>query len=187
MARRSGSGEAWATGGVVFAATTLVMVGVWQVIMGIAAIGNDELFVVGRDYTYEIDTTAWGWIHLILGALALLAGVYLFTNAPLWARAVGIGIAALSAINQFIFLPYYPLWALTVIALDVFVIWSLATVGSKEPVEFPDDYQPRAEARSGERWPTNRPAAGRTKEPMNSPTTPDTTPSATKAPPLGRQ
>lgn len=187
MARRSGSGEAWASGGVVFAATTLVMVGVWQAIMGIAAIANDELFVIGRDYTYEIDTTVWGWIHLILGVLALVAGFYLFANAPLWARAVGIGIAALSAINQFIFLPYYPLWALTVIALDVFVIWSLATVNSRQPVEWPEDYRPRDEApRSGERWPTNRPSH-RAPEPANSPTAPDTMPSATEAPPLGRQ
>jgi hypothetical protein len=74
MARGRNSEQAWATGGRLFAAITLIMLGIWQVLVGIAAIANDELFVVGRDYTYDIDTTAWDWIHLVLGAVAVFAG-----------------------------------------------------------------------------------------------------------------
>ncbi|MGH3681045.1 MAG: DUF7144 family membrane protein [Natronosporangium sp.] len=125
---RSSSSQAWAVGGVVFAATMMIMLGVWQVIVGIAAIAEDSVFVTTPDYTYDLDTTAWGWIHLVLGAVVAVTGFFLYTGAA-WARAVGIVLASLSAIANFLFLPYYPLWALVVIALDVFVIWALATAG----------------------------------------------------------
>lgn len=125
----STAARAWATGGMVFAATIMLTLGIWQIIVGIAAIAEDDFFVVAPNYTYEIDTTAWGWIHLALGAVVAVTGFFLFTGAA-WARVVGIGLAILSAIANFLFLPYYPLWALLVIALDVFVIWALATARS---------------------------------------------------------
>ena len=62
----------WTIGFVVFAAVMMVLVGTFQVIAGIAAIFEDEFFVVGPNYVYDVDVTAWGWIHLILG-LALVA------------------------------------------------------------------------------------------------------------------
>lgn len=127
---RSSTTQAWAAGGVVFAATMMIMLGVWQVIVGIAAIAEDEVFLAAPEYTYELDTTSWGWIHLVLGAVVAVTGFFLFTGAT-WARAVGILLVSLSAIANFLFLPYYPLWALAVIALDVFVIWALATAGSR--------------------------------------------------------
>lgn len=120
--------RAWAVGGTVFAAVMMIILGIWQIIIGIAAIARSEFFVVAPNYVYEIDTTAWGWVHLGIGVLALLAGLFLFTGA-LWARIVGIALALLSAVANFFFLPYYPLWSLAVIALDVFVIWALASVG----------------------------------------------------------
>lgn len=126
MAQGSTS-RAWARGGLVFAATMLLIVGVFQIFQGIAAIIQDQFFIVGQNYAYTIDTTAWGWIHLGLGVLMALAGFFLFTGKT-WARVVGIALAGLSAIANFTFLPYYPLWALVIIALDVFVIWALATV-----------------------------------------------------------
>lgn len=126
MTTRSDSTREWALGGMVFAASIMVMLGIWQVIVGIAALVEDEFFVVAPNYTYEIDTTAWGWIHLILGAIIAITGFFLFTGAT-WARAVGIVLAILSAIANFFFLPYYPLWALVIIAVNVFVVWALAT------------------------------------------------------------
>jgi hypothetical protein len=126
MTTRSDTARAWATGGVVFAAALMVMLGIWQVIVGIAAIVEDEFFVVAPNYTYEIDTTTWGWIHLIIGVVVALAGFFLFTGAT-WARVVGIVLAVLSAIANFFFLPYYPLWAIVIIAVNVFIIWALAT------------------------------------------------------------
>src|SRR4051812_17932346 len=108
------TGRAWARGGLVFAATMLLMVGVFQIFQGIAAIIQDEILRVTPNYVYAIDTTAWGWTHLGIGLLMGLAGFFLFTGKT-WARVVGIGIAGLSAIANFAFLPYYPLWALVII------------------------------------------------------------------------
>jgi uncharacterized membrane protein len=74
----------WAVGGITFAATMLVMIGAFQVIAGLVAIFDDEFFVVARNYTFSLDTTAWGWIHLILGVLLIVVGYGLFTRAT-WA------------------------------------------------------------------------------------------------------
>lgn len=175
MGRRSSSKQAWAAGGLVFASTVLIVLGIWQVVVGIAAILDDQFFVVGADYTYNLDTTAWGWIHLALGVLTGLAGLYLLTGAA-WARGVAIAFAALSAINNFIFLPHYPLWSLTVIALDVWVIWSLATVDTRGRAGWAPGMALGGYGggeRTPERWPANRPT--RAGEPAR-PTAPEAMP-----------
>lgn len=110
-----------------FAAVVLLIIGVFQVIIGIAAIGQDVLFVTNTDYVYYFNTTAWGWIHLALGVLLILCAIGLFARAA-WAMMAGIFLAVLSAIDNFFFLPFYPLWSLVIIALNIFVIWSLATL-----------------------------------------------------------
>lgn len=122
----SGAKQSWARGGVIFAAAMLVVLGIWQVFMGIAAIARGEFFVLAPNYIYEFSVSTWGWVHLILGIIMVIAGFALFTGAG-WARAVGIVLAVLSAISNFFFLPYYPFWSVVVIALDVFVIWALAS------------------------------------------------------------
>lgn len=119
--------QLWAGGGTIFAATMLLIIGVFQVIVGIAAIGRDILFVTNTNYVYYLNTTAWGWIHLILGALLIVCGIGLYTRAT-WAMATGVFLAALAAIDNFFFLPFYPLWSLVIIALSVYVIWSLGTL-----------------------------------------------------------
>jgi len=124
----SGARQAWAQGGVIFAASMLVMVGIWQAFMGIAAIAKGEFFVMAPNYIYEFDIGGWGWIHLLLGIIMAIVGFFLFTGAG-WARATGIVLAVLSAISNFFFLPYYPLWSIVVIATDTFVIWALASAG----------------------------------------------------------
>jgi hypothetical protein len=122
----SGAKQAWAQGGLVFAGALLLVLGVWQVFLGIAAIAKGEFFVLAPNYIYEFNIGAWGWIHLIIGIIMVLTGFFLFRGAA-WARAVGIVLAVLSAIENFFFLPYYPLWSIVVIALDIFVIWALAS------------------------------------------------------------
>jgi hypothetical protein len=121
----------WALGGVVFAACVLTLIGAFQVIAGLAAIIDDEFFVVARNYTFDVDTTAWGWIHLLLGVLLIVTGFGLFGRAA-WAAVAAIFFASLSAIANFFFIPYYPGWAILIIALDVWVIWSLTRPGAIE-------------------------------------------------------
>jgi hypothetical protein len=114
----------WALGGVTFAATVMVMTGAFQAITGLVAIVDDEFFVAVRRYTFNLDLTTWGWIHLILGLAVAVAGFALFTRT-VWAGIAALFLAVLSAINNFFFIPYYPFWSLLVIALDVWVIWAL--------------------------------------------------------------
>ena len=114
----------WAAAGIGFAAVMLMMIGVFQVVAGLAAIIEDDLFVVGRAYAFDLDVTAWGWLHLIIGMLLVLTGFGLFARQA-WAGITAIFLATLSAIANFFFIPYYPFWAILVIALDVWVIWAL--------------------------------------------------------------
>ncbi|NUT36726.1 MAG: hypothetical protein HOV79_27035 [Hamadaea sp.] len=131
MTQMSSTKRAWAESGAVFAAVMMIMIGVFQVFQGISAIAKDGLFVTGRNYTFELDTAAWGWVHLLLGIVVAVVGGFVLTGAD-WARGVAIAIVVISAITQFLFIPYYPLWSLVLIAIDVFVIWALANY-PKEP------------------------------------------------------
>ena len=118
----------WAVGGITFAAVVLMLIGFFQLVAGLSAIIDDEFFVVTRNYTFDLDTSAWGWIHLLLGLLLIFTAWGLFIGAG-WAVVVGIFLAGLSALANFFFIPYYPFWAILVIALDVWVIWSLTRPG----------------------------------------------------------
>ena len=117
-----------AVGLTVFAATMMIMIGIFQAIQGLIALFNDTFFVVGQKWVFEFDVTAWGWIHLILGIVVAVAGFFLLQGA-VWARTVGVIVAAVSAVFNFAWLPYYPVWSVIVIALDVFVIWALTAHG----------------------------------------------------------
>jgi hypothetical protein len=113
-----------AIGFTLFAGVMMIMNGVFSALWGLSAILKDGFFVVAPNYLYDIDVSAWGWIHLILGAVVAMAGFSLASGA-VWARSVGVILAALSAIAHFLVIPYYPVWSIIVIAIDVFVIWAL--------------------------------------------------------------
>ncbi|WP_277441825.1 hypothetical protein [Streptomyces sp. SPB162] len=102
----------------------MIFSGVIAILEGISAIAKDDVFVRTTNYVFRFNLTSWGWIHLILGIVVLLAGCALFSGA-LWARAVGVVLAGLSLIANFLWLPYYPFWAIILIALDTFVIYAL--------------------------------------------------------------
>jgi hypothetical protein len=122
----SNSVSGWAVGFGTFAALMLVLIGAFQAFEGLAAIIKDNAYVVGSDYAYKIDTTTWGWIHLILGIVVAAAGFAIF-GGQTWGRVVGIAVASLSALAQFFYIPYYPIWAVLIIALNVVCIWALTT------------------------------------------------------------
>lgn len=117
---------------VVFAAVVLLVAGILDVLRGISAIAKDDVFVNTPNYVFEFDLTGWGWIHLALGVLAILVGIGLF-KPTLWARVLGVAIAVLLIITNFLSLPYYPLWSVVAIALCGFVIWGLCTVRHEHP------------------------------------------------------
>ena len=112
-----------AVGVLMFAGVLMIMIGVFHAIQGLVALFNDEFYVVGKEYVFKFDITAWGWIHLLLGILVAVAGAALFRGA-VWARTVAVILACVSMVASFVWLPYYPVWSIAIIALDVFVIWA---------------------------------------------------------------
>jgi len=124
-----------AVGFILFAAIMMIMVGVFQALQGLIAIFENEFYVATRNYLFQFDATTWGWIHLLVGLLVAFAGWGLLSGRT-WARVVALTLAVLSAITNFLFIPYYPFWALLLITLDVFVIWAVAAHGGdlRDPV-----------------------------------------------------
>jgi hypothetical protein len=118
----------WAAGGVAFAITMAGLVGTFQIVQGLVAVFNDDYYVVTRNYTFDLDVSAWGWIHIVIGALMLGVAFGLYARA-LWAVIGGLAIAMLSALSNFFFIPYYPIWALLLIGIDLWIIWALTRPG----------------------------------------------------------
>jgi len=117
--------KAWAGGLTTFGGLILLMGGVLALLQGISALAGDTVYVRTRDYVYSFDLTTWGWIHLLLGLAAIAVGLAIMAGQT-WGLLVGIAVAGLSAIANFLVLPQYPLWALVLITLDVAVIWALS-------------------------------------------------------------
>ena len=121
----------WVVGFVAFAGCIMVLIGVFQSLYGLAAIFGDDFFVVTQDYLYDVDVSAWGWIHLIIGIVVLAAGLGAIAGQT-WARVTGIILAIVAAVANFFTIPYYPLWSLLIIALCIAVIWALTIYGKQE-------------------------------------------------------
>jgi hypothetical protein len=117
-----------AVGFILFAALMMIMSGTFQAFAGLVALFENDFYVATRNYLFQFDATTWGWIHLLVGLVVVLAGFAVMAGRT-WGRVVGITLALVSALVNFAFIPYYPFWSLTVIALDIFVIWALAAHG----------------------------------------------------------
>jgi hypothetical protein len=109
----------------VFGGIMLATVGLLQFFEGLSAVLKDDVYVTTRDYVYQFDLTTWGWIHLVIGLICVAVGVAILAGQP-WALATGIGLAALAIMTNFLFMPYYPLWALILIGINIAVIWALS-------------------------------------------------------------
>jgi len=123
--------ESYSSGAVgltAFASIMLMIAGFFQFFAGLAALLQDEFFVIGENYAFELDTTTWGWIHLLIGVILFLAGIFLLQGA-VWARTVVVIIASLSAVANFLWLPYQPWWSIIIITLNVFIIWAVTAHG----------------------------------------------------------
>jgi hypothetical protein len=119
-----------AIGWLIFSGTMLVIIGIMNVVVGIAAIGDSNFFVTGADFVFA-DLNTWGWIVMLIGfgQLAAAAGVFANSRGAAWA---GAGFAGLNALAQLMFLPAYPLLGLALFATDVIIIHGLVTYGGRE-------------------------------------------------------
>ena len=118
----------FAVGVTAAAGIILIIGGVCHAMQGFVGIATNEFYVTTQKWIFQFDVTTWGWIHVIVGVVAVLAGIGLFTGA-VWARAVAVLVAAISILVNFAWLPYYPVWSILIIAFDVFVIWALTAHG----------------------------------------------------------
>lgn len=116
--------NSWAVGWTWFAAVMMWVLGAFHAIAGLVAIVNSEFYVVTPIYFLRLDVTAWGWIHLVVGIVVFVAGVYLL-SAKTWARVIAVFLAVLSILGNFAWLPWYPVWSILMITAGVFVIWAL--------------------------------------------------------------
>lgn len=112
------------------AGVILILAGVFGMIQGIVGLIRDSFYVVTQKWLFQFDTTTWGWARVVLGLVAVGAGIGPFVG-KVWAQAVAIIVAAFSILANFTWLPHDPVWALLVIAFDVFVIWAVAAHGSE--------------------------------------------------------
>lgn len=116
------------TGWITFAGIMLIIGGSLGLIFGIIAAVNDKWVVFANRGAVSLDLSTWGWVHIIVGAIVLLAGFGVFTGNIL-ARIVGVAVAVVSLIANFLWLPVYPVWAIIIITIDVLVIWALTAHG----------------------------------------------------------
>jgi len=123
----------WVTGFAVFGGSMMLVIGIFQIVVGLTAIFEDTFYVLADNYLFGFDISTWGWIHLALGVLVAAGGIAVLAG-QIWARVLGIVLASLSAIANFLFLPYYPLWSMLIIATDVAVIWALTRYSRDEAV-----------------------------------------------------
>jgi hypothetical protein len=113
-----------------FAAVMMVMAGLANAMYGLVALFNDAYYAVGPQGMLVFDLTQWGWILLVVGTLAVIVGVSLFTGA-LWARIMAVVLTSLNAIAQMGFMSAYPVWALVAISVDIIVIWAVIVHGGE--------------------------------------------------------
>lgn len=122
---RTGAKAGLTAGLSVFAGLMIIMMSTLQGLQGFAALVHGDFFASDTRYAYELPITAWGWTHLLLGIVGFAVGIGVLAGVRA-ARLAAIVVAFVTAIGNFLFIPYYPLWAILLVALDLAVIWALA-------------------------------------------------------------
>ena len=126
------------TGGygiIAFASIMLCVLGVFHAVMGLMAIFQEDYFLVGEaGLMVEVDYTAWGWTHLLLGIIVACAGVALTMGAT-WARIVAVAVAVMSMLTNLAFMSAYPLWSIIMIAVNILVIYAVTVHGDPKSLK----------------------------------------------------
>ncbi|MBB5911219.1 urea transporter [Nocardia transvalensis] len=118
--------QGFAAGITMFAAVILLLGSILSILQGISAVADDQVFLAVPEYSYQMNLTTWGWVHIVLGIIGVLVAFGLMVAAS-WARVFAIAVAALSIIAAFLSLPYAPWWSVVTIILDLVVVWAIST------------------------------------------------------------
>lgn len=136
MAKKSSSAgdvTGW-VGWVYFAGVMMALLGFFEMIAGFTALFKDSYYVVLPNSIVSVSWTTWGWVHLILGIVVLLAGFAVLAG-QMWGRALGVLIAVLAAVANMLFIPAYPVWSIIMLVVCVLVIYALIAHGAEAKVE----------------------------------------------------
>ncbi|HQR79265.1 MAG TPA: hypothetical protein PLT68_03485 [Actinomycetota bacterium] len=118
------------TGWVVFAGIMMIIAGALWAIQGFIAIFQNDVVILGKEGALFLNVTGWGWVHMILGLLLLLCG-FLVMQGNLFGRTIAVILVILSIILNFVWMPVYPVWAIVVITLDVFILYAVIVHGKE--------------------------------------------------------
>jgi vacuolar-type H+-ATPase subunit I/STV1 len=121
-------------GWIIFAATMMLLLGVFHMFEGIIALARHSyIHFPTSGLTIQVSYTQWGWVQLVAGILVFLAGLGLFTGR-MWARILAVILVAISALVNFAWMTSFPVWSITLLAIDLFVIYALVAHGSEMKV-----------------------------------------------------
>lgn len=120
---------AW-TGWLGFGGCMMVVIGAFNIISGIAALVNNQVFAKGAVTSVLLDLTQWGWVHVLLGAAVVAVGVGVINGSD-WARMPAAILLLVNMFSQMAFLPFYPFWSLVIMALDGVVLWAIVAHGEE--------------------------------------------------------
>ena len=118
----------WMNGYTVFAVAVILVLGLWQFLAGLTAVVRAGLYLAPPGYTFSFRVAGWGWVLLLLGVLSAGAGVGVLLGRS-WGDKAAIVLASLSMIVNFLLVPFYPIWSLVIIVLDLTFIWALTAPG----------------------------------------------------------
>ena len=118
------------TGWVFFTGFMMIIMGFMQTLAGLTALLNNEWLVVTQRNLLFLNFTTWGWIHLLLGIVVLIAGFYVMHGST-WARVVGTILAGISLIANLAYVNTYPIWSIAIMVVDVLVIYALIVHGGE--------------------------------------------------------
>ncbi|GAA4731437.1 hypothetical protein GCM10023350_13510 [Nocardioides endophyticus] len=107
-----------------FAAFLLMIASLLDILQGASAVADDELYTQAKQYLYELDLTAWGWTHIVIGVLGAVVSVGILRRSG-WGLVGGLAVAIVGILTNFAFLPVYPVWSGFVIAFNLVVVWAL--------------------------------------------------------------
>ena len=122
--------RAW-VGWIFFAASLMLLIGLFQVLMGVVALFDEDWFLVTKDdLLVPVNYSAWGSIHIGLGLVAIVAGFGVML-AQLWARVIAVFLAVVSIFSALAFYSATPFWNLSIIVFDILVVFALVVHGAE--------------------------------------------------------
>lgn len=117
-----------------FAGMLMIISGVFNVIGGLYAVINNDVYVRTPLRLLFFDVSTWGWLHLIFGVVLFLAGLAVSVGQT-WARVVAVVLVMLNAMTQLTWIGVNPWWSLAVIAVDVLVLYALVVHGREAKLD----------------------------------------------------